>query len=165
VNIFRPTPVRTSHARLAPLALLVPLLVTGCAAGSDSTASPSDTASVSATSDAATSTPTETASTPAAPADSASASPSSDDGVRIVVTVKDGKVSPATHRVKIKKGERVRLEVTSDVADEVHVHGFDKSKDVKPGKPADIRFVADQSGLFEVELENKGLELVQLEVR
>lgn len=79
---------RGFRARLAPLALLVPLLVTGCAAGSDITSSPGATTST----DAAT--------------DTASASPSADPAVRVAVTVQNGKVSPPVHRVKIKKGQR-----------------------------------------------------------
>ena len=74
-------------------------------------------------------------------------------------------MSPPTHRVKIEAGQRVRLLVISDTADEVHVHGYDRKVDAQPGSQAVVEFVADQSGLFEVELEDAGLQLVQLAVR
>ena len=48
----------------------------------------------------------------------------------------------------------VVITVTSDVADEVHVHGYDLMADVAPGAPATIRFTADAPGRFEIELED-----------
>lgn len=83
----------------------------------------------------------------------------------ITVAVKGGKVVPPTHREKVPQGDTVRLVVTTDSADEVHVHGYDLKKDVAAGKTGTIEFVADQSGLFEVELEAAGLQLLQLEVQ
>jgi heme/copper-type cytochrome/quinol oxidase subunit 2 len=97
-----------------------------------------------------------------------SPSPTASSGpavVEVAVTVRGGRVTPPTHRVKVRRGQTVRLRVTSDVADEVHVHGFDLKKDVAAGKTATIEFVADQPGLDEVELEAAGLQLVQLEIR
>lgn len=83
--------------------------------------------------------------------------------VRIVV--RGGKVDGGPKRTTVKKGQKVALVVKSDVADEVHVHGYDKSVDVKPGKPARIVFVASLPGRFEVELEDRGLQIGDLEVR
>ena len=51
----------------------------------------------------------------------------------IQVAVKDGKVTPATHRVPVAKGDTVKLVVTTDTADEVHVHGVDIEKATSPG--------------------------------
>ena len=59
----------------------------------------------------------------------------------------------------------VVVTVTSDVADEVHVHGYDLMADVAPGAPATIRFTADAPGRFEIELENTGVQIAELEVR
>jgi heme/copper-type cytochrome/quinol oxidase subunit 2 len=84
--------------------------------------------------------------------------------VLVPVKVSGGKVIPPTHRVNVPIGHRVRLRVDSDVADEVHVHGYDLKQNVAPGSPATVEFVADQPGLFEVELEAAKLQLVQLEV-
>jgi hypothetical protein len=84
---------------------------------------------------------------------------------RIAITVKDGKVTPATHREKLSTGTKVRLQVTSDHDDEIHVHGYNLMKDIDAGKPGTIAFVANQSGIFEVELEDEGLQLIQLQVQ
>jgi heme/copper-type cytochrome/quinol oxidase subunit 2 len=128
------------------LTLAVTLLVAGCSGG-ESTTTPSSTPPPSSAS--ADATPTESAFT----------------GTEIVVEVTNGKVSPATHRVKVSQGTAIRLRVTSDKADEVHVHGYDIKKDLLAGQQGTLDFTADQSGLFEVELEEAALQLVQLEVR
>jgi heme/copper-type cytochrome/quinol oxidase subunit 2 len=61
-------------------------------------------------------------------------------------------------------GSTVTLKVTSDVADEVHVHGYDKKGDVEAGSSVTITFTADLPGQFEVELEDAHLKLVELRV-
>jgi heme/copper-type cytochrome/quinol oxidase subunit 2 len=83
----------------------------------------------------------------------------------IKVAVKDGKVTPATHRVKVNQGDTVRLEVTTDTADEVHVHGINIEKETVAGKPTRITFKADEPGVYEVETHETELQLMQLEVR
>ena len=62
-------------------------------------------------------------------------------------------------------GKPVVIKVTADIADEVHLHGYDKAADVGPGKIATIAIVADKPGIFEVELHEKGLKLFELEVK
>lgn len=89
--------------------------------------------------------------------------PGVDQLVRI--TVRDGEVSGVPSRVKVAAGSTVQLRVDSDVADEVHLHGYDKSVDVEPGRTARLTFTASISGLFEVELESRGLRLTQLQVQ
>jgi hypothetical protein len=83
----------------------------------------------------------------------------------IRVAVKDGKVTPPTHREPVAKGDMVKLVVTTDTADEVHVHGVDIEKETTPGKPVTITFVAKDAGIYEVETHESGLQLLQLEVR
>jgi hypothetical protein len=83
----------------------------------------------------------------------------------IEVTVVGGKPQGGVRREQVKTGETLVLRVTADVADEVHLHGYDKSADVAPGKPAEIRFTADIPGVFEVELEQRKQKLIELEVR
>lgn len=67
-------------------------------------------------------------------------------------------------RKSVKQGDRVVLVVTSDVADEVHLHGYDISRDVRAGGTARIRFRAKVPGRFEVELEQRGVQIADLTV-
>ena len=83
--------------------------------------------------------------------------------VRIVV--RGGKVRGGIQRATVEQGKKVAIVVGSDVADEVHLHGYDKMADVAPGKPARLVFVASIPGRFEVELEDRGLQIADIEVR
>ena len=65
-----------------------------------------------------------------------------------------------------EKGDTIRLRFTSDVAEEVHVHGFDEYVDVPAGgTPKVARFKANLEGIFEVEAHSSGEMLARLEIR
>jgi type IV secretory pathway VirB10-like protein len=66
--------------------------------------------------------------------------------------------------LRFKQGDTVRFRVRSDVADEVHVHGYDLMKDVEPGQTITFSFPATITGIFEIELENAGEQIAQLRV-
>jgi FtsP/CotA-like multicopper oxidase with cupredoxin domain len=83
----------------------------------------------------------------------------------IALTVTGGEVSGATGRVPVQLGSTVRLEVTADVTEEVHVHGYDLMQDTLPGQPVTIEFTANIPGVFEVELEQSKLPLTRLQVQ
>lgn len=67
-------------------------------------------------------------------------------------------------RVPVELGHTVRLVITADTTDEVHLHGYDIKASVAPGSPAVLEFVADIPGIFDVELEGTGQEIMQLQV-
>jgi hypothetical protein len=67
-------------------------------------------------------------------------------------------------RVVVEADERVRLQVTADRAETVQLHGYALSAPVAPGTPATIDFVADQPGLFLIELTPSHQFLAQLAV-
>lgn len=83
----------------------------------------------------------------------------------IEISIVDGRVEPALDRVAVDQGETVRIVVSSDVPDEVHLHGYDLEAAVSPDEDAVIEFVADQTGLFELETHEQGLILLQLQVQ
>jgi hypothetical protein len=85
-------------------------------------------------------------------------------GTLIEVSYKAGKVEGGG-RKQVAKGQTVTLRVTADIVDEVHLHGYDKAVDTIVNQPVQIVFKADASGVFEVELEKKGLPLVEIEVK
>lgn len=64
----------------------------------------------------------------------------------------------------VAKDQRVVVVVRSDVADNVHLHGYDIARDVGPGKPARIAFRATLAGRYEMELEESGLPILDLRV-
>jgi plastocyanin domain-containing protein len=82
----------------------------------------------------------------------------------ISVTVIGGHVTPPAGRIDVAKGQTVRITVRSDVNDVVHVHGFEVSAALMPDKPATVEFVADKTGLYDVEAHVTNLRLMQLAV-
>jgi hypothetical protein len=80
------------------------------------------------------------------------------------IRVVNGQPQGGIRTLSYKKGDRVRFKVQSDVADEIHVHGYDLKKDVTAGGSAQFSFSATIEGRFEVELENAHTQIAQLEV-
>jgi len=83
----------------------------------------------------------------------------------ITIQIKDGKPVGGITRVTVRKPQRVELVVHSDVADEVHLHGYDLHQDVEAGGTARIGFPATIQGVFEAELENRKLQILELTVK
>jgi hypothetical protein len=67
------------------------------------------------------------------------------------VRIRGGQVVGGAKTVDVAKGEAVRLVVAADAPDEIHVHGYDITKNAGPGAPARFVFRADLEGVFEVE--------------
>lgn len=84
--------------------------------------------------------------------------------VNLDITVSDGTVSPTPGETAVALGSAVHLSVTSDVSDEVHVHGYDLEKEVAAGGTVTFDFTADQAGTFEIESHESDLLLTKLVV-
>jgi len=82
----------------------------------------------------------------------------------VAITVNDGRPVGGIRRVSVQKGRRVRFVVRSTVRDHVHLHGYDIMRDVGPGRPAQIALRATIAGVFEIELEDAGIQLAELRV-
>jgi hypothetical protein len=147
-------PALRRWAAVAVLTAVAALTVAACGDNGSSQATGTTT-----TTTLAAATSTTAATTTAKPTTTADATPV------IAVNVVGGKPQGGVRRERVKVGEAVVLRVVADVADEVHVHGYDRKADVAPGKPAQIRFTADIPGVFEVELEQRRQKLLELEVR
>jgi heme/copper-type cytochrome/quinol oxidase subunit 2 len=122
-----------------------PLSTVGCGAGSPTTApstaaSPSPMASV---------TPSASTATPQTSPSSRSASPTAD--VVLAVRLQAGTVTPNGDALHVKRGQTVLIRFSSDTAESLHVHRYDKELAAKPDQPVQLSFVADQSGVFEIE--------------
>lgn len=82
-----------------------------------------------------------------------------------IITVVRGKPVGGPRTITVPKGERVRFTVRSQVADEVHVHGYDLMKDVSAGGSVSFDFAANIDGGFEVELEHRAEPIATLRVQ
>jgi type IV secretory pathway VirB10-like protein len=108
------------------------------------------------------SSPTASTPSPTSPSETDSPSPEPERTV-IEITYRNGAVQGPT-TFTVTQGDRVRILVRADVSDEVHFHGYDLTADVTPDEPARIDFVANAAGVYEVELEDLGEPLIELEI-
>jgi hypothetical protein len=67
------------------------------------------------------------------------------------IQVKGGVLVGEAKTIRVAKDDIVRIVVSSDIPDEIHLHGYDIEKEAAPGKPARFRFKADAEGAFELE--------------
>jgi copper(I)-binding protein len=139
------------------LALIVSGLALESCGGSDDEAASTATTTEATTSTAETTTTTTTTTT-------TETTPPPATPTVIRVTVVDGAPKGGIVREEVKKGDKVVLVVTSDVADEIHLHGYDVSRDVAAGGTVRLPFKATIPGRFEVELEDRGVQIADITV-
>lgn len=151
--------VLTPRPRLAVLAAAA-LALTLAACGGDDDPDPQAT-----TAPPTTAAPTSGAPTPTVVSSTSSCplrtSPA--PGTTVVTASVTGKDVTAPDRsVSVKLGTRVRLEVTTDVADELHVHTYDVKEATTPGCPTALEFVANIPASVEVELEKAHVHVLEI---
>ena len=81
-----------------------------------------------------------------------------------VIAIEAGKPVGGVEELEFAAGDRIRFEVKSDVADEVHVHGYDVIEEVEAGSSVRFDFPATIEGVFEVELEDRAEPIAELRV-
>lgn len=146
---------RSRVARACALAAALAVLAAACGDDEESDAAASTTA---AAGESRTSTAPE-------PTSDAVPRTTTEPAARVIeVAFAGGRVTGGVRTEAVSLGETVRLRVTSDVADRVHVHTYDVVADVAPGQPAEIEVDAAIPGRHEVELEERRRQLITLEV-
>lgn len=80
------------------------------------------------------------------------------------IVVRDGEPVDGVQKLEYSAGEEVRFRVSSDAAEEIHVHGYDISKDVPAGGTVEFAFPAELEGIYEAELEELGVQIVELQI-
>ncbi len=81
-----------------------------------------------------------------------------------VIHLVNGVPEGGKQKIAVNKGDVVRLNVTSDDDEQIHVHGYDLEKEVSPGSPATFKFTADIEGRFEVESHSTDTQIAELTV-
>jgi hypothetical protein len=81
------------------------------------------------------------------------------------VVVAGGKPQGGIQKLVANKGDEINLEVTSNVADEIHVHGYNLRTVIqRPGRSAHFSFAATIDGIFVIELESRAEQIASLQV-
>ena len=119
----------------------------GSSAGTTTTAAPQTTSTT-----ATTTAPTTTA------------EPPQPQTTRVGIAIRNGRVLGGIRHITMERNALVELVVIADVSDHVHLHGYDIMRDVAPGAPARLPFRASTPGRFEVELEDRKLQIAEVTV-
>jgi hypothetical protein len=80
------------------------------------------------------------------------------------IVVKGGQPVGGVQDLAFEKGEAIRFVVESDVDEEVHMHGYDVSKEVAAGESVEFDVPATIEGVFEVELEESVVPVAEITV-
>lgn len=100
------------------------------------------------------------------PASSVSSPAAAPAGLVIDVKVSAGKVDPTNAQFDAKRGEPIQLRVTSDVADELHVHSVPDHTFAVEAKPDQVfTFTVDVPGKVDVELHDLDRVVATIQVR
>jgi hypothetical protein len=142
---------RLSAALIGAVVLTAGFALASCGSDEDASDTTETTATTETTQTTTTTTTTTTQPRPPGPTE-------------IRVRVVNGVAQGGIVRETVDQGDRVALIVTSDVADHVHVHGYDLFRDLVPGKPVRIAFRARLPGRFVVELEDRHAQIAELTV-
>lgn len=89
--------------------------------------------------------------------------PSKPDVPQIVI--EGGGPVGGVQKIEVTSGEELRVDVKTDVADELHLHGFDLFFDIVPGKTNRVVVPnADIEGVVELESHSTGALLAEISV-
>jgi hypothetical protein len=83
------------------------------------------------------------------PAGTEPAEPTEPDVTRI--RIRGGEVVGGAADITATNGDIVRIVVSSDAPDDLHLHGYDVTRQAAPGQPARFRLKANIEGSFELE--------------
>ncbi len=108
---------------------------------------------------------TTTEAPPPTTSEQATTAPPEQPAVVRALIVVPADTAPTVKQFSVERDRQVELVVESELTDHVHLHGYDLTADVGPGVPGTIRFQATAPGRFEIELEERGLQIGELEVR
>lgn len=136
-----------NHAKKVLLLLLALVAIAGLAACGEDDSSSGDTDTGTITTNEKATTQEESAK-PATP----------------TIAVRNGEPVGGVQELEYSAGDEIRFRVSSNQADEVHVHGYDVEKEIPAGGSATLSFPADIEGIFEVELHGSETQIAELRV-
>ena len=80
------------------------------------------------------------------------------------IVVRDGAPVGGPAELEYDAGEQIRFRVRSNVADELHIHGYDITREIPAGGTVTVSFPADLEGIYEAELHGSGELIAELRV-
>ncbi len=79
--------------------------------------------------------------------------------------IREGAPVGGTLEVEVVEGDELRIDITTDAADELHLHSYDVYLDIEPGQDNELLVEnADIGGVFELESHSTGALLAEISV-
>jgi FtsP/CotA-like multicopper oxidase with cupredoxin domain len=66
--------------------------------------------------------------------------------------------------LEVDEGDTVRFRVRSSTDEEIHVHGYDITREIPAGRTVNVSFPAELTGIWEIEFHNSGTQIAELRV-
>jgi hypothetical protein len=145
--------------------LVMALSVAACTEAAESSSTTTTTVAAPTTSGTtATTAPEATEPTETAATTESTTTTTAGPVVTVIDIVVMGGTVERVERFDVPLDGAVRVAVTADVSDEIHLHGYDLHADVTPDTGAVFEFDATIPGVFEIELEGSGVLIGELQV-
>jgi hypothetical protein len=84
--------------------------------------------------------------------------------INVAILFARGHLARKSSIVEVPYGTTVTLTVTSDVVDEVHLRGYERSVPTTPEAPGVLQFTADRLGQYPADLELRAINLIEFVV-
>jgi len=81
------------------------------------------------------------------------------------INIADGKPVAGPTMFRVKQGDTVTFNISSNTAGELHLHGYDLEVELDPGKTVTLSLTANATGRFLFEVEQTEVEIGFLEVQ
>jgi hypothetical protein len=81
-----------------------------------------------------------------------------------LVRVRGGRPVGGVQTIEAEQGQTVRFLVQTETPQEIHLHGYDLYENTTAERPAEFRFEADRTGIFEIEIERTHTQIAELKV-
>lgn len=85
-------------------------------------------------------------------------------GPDTTIVFRDGEPVEGIEKLRFRRGSTIGFTVRSDVADNVHLHGYDVAKPIEAGGTVRFSIPAEVEGRFELEMEESAVPIARIEV-
>jgi FtsP/CotA-like multicopper oxidase with cupredoxin domain len=81
-----------------------------------------------------------------------------------LIRVRGGRPVGGVQTIEASQGDTVRFRVQTETPQEVHLHGYDLTEESSAGRPAEFRFKAEDTGIYELEIHGTHTQIGELKV-
>jgi hypothetical protein len=91
--------------------------------------------------------------------------PMVEERAALEIEIQEGAPAGGVQRATVKRGAKVLITIVSDTVGVLHIHGYDITSPMGSTGPQEVAFAAEETGVFEIELEGTNTLLGELTVQ